>query len=302
MEVRLATEVAGTGGTEFADAAVLRVVGQRVEIDTVDAAHRVLVNGLDPVALRDKLARLRTTNDIMEKRIENLGRIARPGSCAEFKASGLAEAQRDGVLPIFLPAYSAPREVYCDQTHDGGGWTLAMVSSDDGVDSWTWVERSRLTNPALSVGAFSNLTGDYKSFAMHDLPFKDLLFVHAPSGVWAAYHNVGDGSSSLAAFLAARDMRCYAKNETGFPLSNGTLGSQDLSGLCNDASLYIHAQDYDGNEVCATSTGAGFGPMWNGNRAEAGVGRKQACPLDDTGYSASLGPCNPGGSSGNQAG
>ena len=25
-----------------------------------------------------------------------------------------------------------------DTSYGGGGWTLAMVSSDDGTDTWTW--------------------------------------------------------------------------------------------------------------------------------------------------------------------
>ena len=83
-------------------------------------------------------------------------------------------------------------------TLEGGGWTLVAVSSDDGQHTWTWNNRHYWDIDTITFGVLGALSRDFKSPANHNLAFDDLLFVHAPSDMWASYHNVGDGSGDQA--------------------------------------------------------------------------------------------------------
>jgi hypothetical protein len=58
--------------------------------------------------------------------------------CADIKAKN--KAAKDGVYLIDPDGKGgkASCQVHCDMSHDGGGWTLVAVSSDDGQNTWTW--------------------------------------------------------------------------------------------------------------------------------------------------------------------
>ena len=85
----------------------------------------------------------------------------------------------------------------------GGGWTLVAVVSDDNQENWTWDNRNYWDTDTTTFGSVGQPHKDFKSAALHDLAFTDLLFVHAPSGEWASYNGVGDGEETLAAHIGA---------------------------------------------------------------------------------------------------
>jgi hypothetical protein len=212
-----------------------------------------------------------------------------PKSCLELKQrapstpSGVHTVDPDGV------GSGEPFEVYCEMDKDGGGWTLAMVSSDDGQHTWTWNQRTLMTTNTTLVGDVHQRNKDFKSRALHALPFKDLLFLHAPSGEWAAYASVGNGSMSAASFMAAINAPVCDPSlaGNGYPLTAGTLTKRGL--LC-DTDLYFHLGDFDGLgsvEYCRRaradeSQDSTYGPGWN-------IGYNGGCPFDDP-SSASFGP------------
>ena len=208
-------------------------------------------------------------------------------SCADLLAfepaltSGVYTIDPDG------PGEIAGLDVYCDMETSGGGWTLVMVSSDDGNPTWTWVNRTLMTTNQTPVGAVEERNLDYKSIALHSLVLTDLLFVHEPSGIWAAYEGLGASGDDLGTFMdALPSPNCdvnYPGN--GFPMTDGTL---TVEGALCDTDLYFHPGDWDGlTEVeCADQTrvfnNPTFGPAWN--RASNGD-----CPFDDP-INAGLGP------------
>jgi cysteine-rich repeat protein len=211
-----------------------------------------------------------------------------PASCMDVllhdpaAASGIHEIDSDG--PGGYGAYDA----HCDMEHAGGGWTLVIVSADDGHTTWTGQSRELLTTDTFLVGNVAVLEEDYKSAALHVVRFSDLLFVHEPSGVWASYEGVGDGTSDVGTFMSGLPFpQCDL--DSGYPMTDGEL-TQIGTSLCS-TDLYFHAGDYDGsyaNEAyCeafsgASSATATHGPSWSA----AGNG---GCPLDDPDGS-SLGP------------
>lgn len=194
-----------------------------------------------------------------------------PGtSCAQLLADGASIG--DGVYWI-QPAASAPYEVRCDMTTDGGGWTLVATASDDGVDTWTYADRHRLDSSISALGSASTPTADHQSPAYAELPFTDLLFVHS-STTWAAYAAVGDGIDGLDEFVAALGEPSCQDVGDGWPMSAGTLVAS--GDLCS-TDLYFNAKDRDGRSDCGgTGTKSdGYGPMWSG-------ASNHGCPLDDT--------------------
>ncbi|MFH1463163.1 MAG: fibrinogen-like YCDxxxxGGGW domain-containing protein [Pseudomonadota bacterium] len=200
-------------------------------------------------------------------------------SCAETLAS--VPSASDGTYWLD-PVGGSPYQASCEMSTDDGGWTLLAVVSDDGQDTWTWTNRHYWDTDATTVGDLSHLTQDYKSRALHQLPFTDLLFVHQPSGDWAAYHDVGDGADDLGTFIAWwGGTECWAEGD-GWDMSDGTIGA--FYDLCS-TQLYFNARDHDGGATCgcADCDDDAYGPVWSAINTSS-------CPFDDPGPSGGLGP------------
>ena len=233
-------------------------------------------------------------------------------SCMDILENGSSVG--DGIYEID-PDGDGPNKsykVYCDMTHDGGGWTLVVVSSDDGQDTWTWNNKDYWTTDTTTFGKSAEPNRDFKSPAYHELAFNDVLFVHRNSagdesdGVWGAYNDVGTGDESISDHITALPKRiCYDGPKaddaelahkhlsTGQALSAGTLGdhfAQSGHHLCS-TDLFFNAQDMDADDTKACEytkewSENTFGPGWSAVYSlQSGV-----CPLDDPGALASLGP------------
>ncbi len=205
-------------------------------------------------------------------------------SCNDVLIAG--NSQGDGVY-VIDPLANGGYEVLCDMTKDGGGWTLGMVSSDDATTTWTMSNATALTTNAAVVGSLGAADQDFKSPAHHDVAFTDLMFIHQPSGIWAGYDGVHDGSSSFAVLLGATPYpNCMGNNPVGFAQTSGTLAA--LGTMCS-TELFLNPGDHESVSGCSNLNSswnhATMGPAWS-------TGNNNGCPLDDPGVSAGIGPCN----------
>lgn len=211
-----------------------------------------------------------------------------PPSCLHYREhSGASE---DGIYLIAPEGQGSvePLPVYCDMTTDGGGWTLALVSSDDGTTTWTWAARDLWTTRQDTIGSIDALNRDYKSAILHSLPFVDVLFRHAPSTVWASYHDVGSGTEAMSEFIASIEAPNCELN-SGYPLSAGSLAMRSSIGSLCSTDLFFNIGDYSGQGAshCAdmnrSANDVAYGPAWSGRN-------NSGCPFDDPGRYFGLGP------------
>jgi hypothetical protein len=207
---------------------------------------------------------------------------ARP-SCADLLAEG---AIADGVYWI-APAGREPFQAICDQTRDGGGWTLAAVISKDGRVSWTSLSMNWTTGDGV-FGDVTTPSRDLRSPAFRSVPVHDLLFVHAPSLTWAAYADVGDGTVDLGTLSSRTAATCYA-SRPGFPMTAGdlTAGGGGTYWLCS-TDLFLGPRDQAGSAGACTSATAGnaLGPAWSVSANTSA----SFCPMYNPGQHAGLGP------------
>lgn len=127
----------------------------------------------------------------------------RPRSCSDLLARDPAARTGRHVIDPDGDGPGAEIEVHCDMDREGGGWTLVFVSSDDAQNTWTFGARPLMTTDATPVGSLDAIQRDFKSPAYHALQFRDVLFVHAPSGVTAEYEGVDTGNRDFGSFLAS---------------------------------------------------------------------------------------------------
>jgi hypothetical protein len=200
-------------------------------------------------------------------------------SCAEVLSALPTAADGEYWLD---PTGAGPFEAYCDMSTDGGGWTLLAVVSDDGEDTWTWTDRHYWDTDSSTFGDLDHLDEDFKSRAYHQVVFTDLLFVHAPSGDWAAYAEVADGAEDMGEYIDWWDgTHCWAAGD-GYEMSAGSISA--FHDLCS-TQLFFNAEDHDGNATCgcADCEDHAYGPSWS---AISTAG----CPFDDPASSGGLGP------------
>ena len=211
---------------------------------------------------------------------------ARPTSCGQLLALDSTAATGIHTIDPDGPGAGTGFDVFCDMDLEGGGWTLVLVSSDDGQDTWTFANRALMTSDTALVGVLDARNRDFKSLAYHVMPFRDVLFVHQPSGISAEYEGVSNGQVSMAGFLGSigHPICDLALAGNGHPLTGGSL--PDRAPLC-DTDLYFNLGDHElGLAACADITSASnnatFGPGWSWVN-------NNACPFDDPSL-ASLGP------------
>ncbi len=210
-----------------------------------------------------------------------LGSESHPAiTCCEILIAG--DSVGNGLYWL-QPTPDAPKfQAHCDMERDDGGWTLIAVSAVDGQDTWTYTNRHFWDIDTKTFGSVEDLGKDFKSPAYHTTPFKDIMFVHTDSDVWASYHNVGNGKQDLGSFifgLSQGEFICNSSDNAGYPLTAGTL--QKVGNMCSDR-LYFNSNDQDGSTDCFVDNAA-YGPNWS-------VGNNNGCPMDDPGHSGSLGP------------
>jgi hypothetical protein len=214
-------------------------------------------------------------------------------SCADLPAGtldGLHPIDPDG--PDGRPAF----EVLCEMDLAGGGWTLALVSSDDGQDTWTFDDAALWTNGA-TLGAASEANRDLKSPAATTVPLTDLLFVHQPSGVFAAYADVVGSAVPFTAFMSTSSPSpvCGPGPGQGIAMTDGTLATgAEPAPVLWDTALYFNRGDLDGTagscgDLASAFNDATWGPTWNAWVFGAAAGDN----FFNDPFAASFGAANP---------
>jgi hypothetical protein len=198
-----------------------------------------------------------------------------PGiSCLDILDAG--EADGDGIYWIDPDSSGSPYEAYClmDTSYDDGGWTLISVHSEDDQFNWTWNNRAYMTTDTTTFGDLTVRNEDYKSLALHNVEMDDLLFIHQPSTVWAAYNDV-TSSESFGDFIGSFGEEVTYTGSDGFVQDAGTLST--TGNMCN-TQMFVNPRDHDSG-----GQDGSFGPAWS-------VASDEGCPLDDNGFLSNLGP------------
>jgi hypothetical protein len=202
-------------------------------------------------------------------------------SCRDYQDASPTTLQ-SGVYKL-APTGGTSFNGLCEMTLDGGAWTHIATTSDDGTDTWTWNERDLWSTDRRTFGDVISANRDYKNIALHDLRIRDAMFLHSPSTLWAAYHDVSDGTRSFGQVVSDVAAPNCDPN-SGYAQSAGTLTKAGK--LCN-TRLYINPGDRDGDATgvrCSVLNGLGgqdqstYGPAWSMDNGDG-------CPFDDPGNS-----------------
>ncbi|HCH63724.1 MAG TPA: hypothetical protein DFR83_13035 [Deltaproteobacteria bacterium] len=182
-----------------------------------------------------------------------------PGaSCADILTAAGGSGLADGVYILEAGAVSgAPYEAWClmDTGYDGGGWTLIATYASDGTTTWTYDARRLQDTDTRTVGSISAIEQDFKSPAYHDVLATEVLFLHAPSTIWASYAFDASSPTTLGQEVLDAGGPSTRRAGTGLAMVAGTLTA---AGNLNETALYFNANDPDGSYPANT-----WGPTWN---------------------------------------
>jgi hypothetical protein len=199
-------------------------------------------------------------------------------SCRDYQDAS-PTALSTGIYKLAPTAQTAYNAV-CEMTLDGGAWTHVATTSDDNQDTWTWDARELWTTNRAVVGDVALPNRDYKNLGIHDLRIHDAMFLHSPSLLWAAYHDVSDGTRSFGQVVGSVNAPNCDPN-SGFTQSAGTLTK---TGKLCDTKLYLNTGDRDGDgtgvrcsvlNYISNDDQSTYGPAWS-------MDNNNGCPFDDS--------------------